>query len=103
MIKVSSAVGKAAAVALAAKALGTPIHNNSLVPGSEAVAGHGLAYMSEVRVREHLRSGQLVALLEEWCPPFSDYHLYYPGRRQPPPAFRAVANALRYRAGKTTG
>jgi DNA-binding transcriptional LysR family regulator len=38
---------------------------------------------------------RLVRVLEDWCPPFSGYYLYYPSRRQPSPAFTLVANALR--------
>lgn len=77
--------------------------NNTGMIVEAAIAGHGLAYVSEMRVREHLRSGRLVPFLEEWCPPFSGYHLYYPSRRQPTPAFSAVVSALRYRAGRVPG
>ena len=62
-----------------------------------ALGGHGIAYVPEVRVADRLAEGELIALLEDWCPWFSGYHLYYPSRRQPAPAFVAVANALRYR------
>jgi len=36
-------------------------------------------------------------VLEDWTPPFSGYHLYYPSRRQASPAFSLVVDALRYR------
>ncbi len=68
-----------------------------------ALAGHGLAYASEFRVREYLASGQLVPLLEDCCPPFPGYHLYYPSRRHPTPAFTAVVNALRYHGKREAG
>jgi DNA-binding transcriptional LysR family regulator len=42
-------------------------------------------------------SGSLVRVLEDWCPPFPGYHLYYPSRRQSSPAFALVVDALRYR------
>ena len=35
--------------------------------------------------------------LDDWCPPFPGYHLYYPSRRQPSAAFSLVVEALRYR------
>lgn len=35
------------------------------------------------------------AMLADWCPPFSGYHLYYPSRRQNSLAFRLLVNALR--------
>ena len=38
----------------------------------------------------HLSDGSLVRVLEDWCPPFAGYHLYYPSRRQPSPAFSLV-------------
>ena len=59
--------------------------------------GSGLAYLTEGHVQPYLSSGQLVRVLSDWCPPFSGYHLYYPSRRQPSPAFSLLVNALRYR------
>jgi DNA-binding transcriptional LysR family regulator len=38
-----------------------------------------------------------IRVLSDWCPPFSGYHLYYPSRRQPPPAFALLVDALRCR------
>ncbi len=62
-----------------------------------AVAGMGIAYLPEDHVMGKLMSGELVRVLEDWCPPFSGYHLYYPSRRQQSPAFALVVEALRYR------
>jgi DNA-binding transcriptional LysR family regulator len=47
-------------------------------------------------VTEHLASGRLLRVPDDWCPPFAGYHLYYPSRRQASPAFALVVNALRY-------
>jgi DNA-binding transcriptional LysR family regulator len=63
-----------------------------------ALAGFGLAYLLEDVVQPHLAKGRLRRVLEDWCPPFSGYHLYYPSRRQALPAFAVVIEALRYRA-----
>ena len=41
--------------------------------------------------------GRLIRVLADWCPPYPGYHLYYPSRRQPTPAFALLVNALRYR------
>jgi DNA-binding transcriptional LysR family regulator len=60
-----------------------------------ALEGLGLAYTLEDMVQEHLAAGRLVRVLEDWCPPFAGYHLYYPSRRQASPAFALVVNALR--------
>jgi DNA-binding transcriptional LysR family regulator len=64
-----------------------------------ALAGLGLAYMPEDLAQPHLAKGRLKRVLEDWCPPFSGYHLYYPSRRQPTPAFALLVEALRYRLG----
>jgi DNA-binding transcriptional LysR family regulator len=63
-----------------------------------AVAGFGLAYLPEQQVQTQLDSGALVRVLANWCPPYTGYHLYYPSRRQPTPAFALLVEALRYRA-----
>ncbi len=64
-----------------------------------ALAGFGIAYLLESQIRNHLDSGELEAVLEDWSPAFSGYHLYYPSRRQPTPAFATLVEALRYRPG----
>lgn len=62
-----------------------------------ATAGFGLGFVMEDHVRAHLADGRLVRVLEDWCPPFPGYHLYYPSRRQPSAAFAVLLEALRYR------
>jgi DNA-binding transcriptional LysR family regulator len=68
-----------------------------------ARAGFGLAYLTEEQVRDDLKSGRLIRVLADWCPPFSGYHLYYPTRRQPTQAFALMVDALRYRAPRKAG
>jgi DNA-binding transcriptional LysR family regulator len=62
-----------------------------------ALAGLGLAYVPEDLVRPHLSKLRLQRVLEDWCQPYSGYHLYYPSRRQPSAAFALVVDALRHR------
>ncbi len=62
-----------------------------------ALAGLGLAYLPEDSVQAQLADGRLIRVLADWCPPYPGYHLYYPSRRQPTPAFALLVNALRYR------
>ena len=62
-----------------------------------AVAGFGLGFIMEDRIAAQLADGSLVRVLEDWCPPFPGYHLYYPSRRQPSAAFALLVEALRYR------
>ncbi len=62
-----------------------------------AVAGSGLAYVPESLAQPYLAKGRLKRVLEDWCPPYSGYHLYYPSRRQSSAAFALFVEALRYR------
>ena len=51
-----------------------------------ALAGRGLAYLPGIHLELFIASGQLTTVLDEWCEPFSGYHLYYPSHWQPTPA-----------------
>jgi DNA-binding transcriptional LysR family regulator len=62
-----------------------------------ALAGAGLAYLPEGMTETHVAKGRLTRVLEDWCLPFSGYHLFYPSRRQSSAAFSLVVDALRYR------
>jgi len=62
-----------------------------------ALAGLGLAYLPEGLVQSHINKGRLKRVLEDWCPPYPGYHLYYPSRRQPSAAFALLVDALRFR------
>lgn len=63
-----------------------------------AVAGFGLAYVPEDLALPHIAKGNLMRALEDWCVPWSGYHLYYPISRQSSAAFDLVVDALRHRA-----
>ena len=54
-----------------------------------ALDGAGIWATLDGYVGEAVKSGALVRLLEDWCEPFSGPFLYYPSRRQTPPALRA--------------
>ena len=60
-----------------------------------ALDGAGLAFTFEQLVAPHLASGALVRVLDDWCPPFPGYFLYYASRRQQPRALAALVDALR--------
>jgi len=64
---------------------------------SAAAAGLGLAYVPEGLVQPHLAKGRLKRVLEDWCLPYSGYHLWYPSRRQPSAAFSLLVDTLRYK------
>jgi DNA-binding transcriptional LysR family regulator len=76
---------------------GQLVFNTAALILDAALAGFGLAYLPEDQVQAHLAAGRLVRVLADWCEPFSGYHLYYPSRRQPTPAFTVLVEALRYR------
>ena len=76
---------------------GPLVFNTLALRLNAALSGLGLAYLPEDQVRTHVKEGKLVRVLAEWCPAFSGYHLYYPSRRQPTPAFTLLVDALRYR------
>ena len=78
---------------------GQLVFNNIGLRRDAVLAGFGLAYLPEDQVSPYLRDGTLIRVLEDWCPPFSGYHLYYPSRRQTTPAFALLVDALRYRCG----
>jgi DNA-binding transcriptional LysR family regulator len=72
------------------------VFNNIGLILDAASAGFGLGYLPEDQVKAHLAKGRLIQILSDWCPPFPGYHLYYPSRRQPAPAFALLVDALRY-------
>ncbi len=74
---------------------GPLIFNTSPPQVDAALAGLGIVLLPEDELAPHLSDGSLVRVLEDWCPPFAGYHLYYPSRRQPSPAFSLVVKALR--------
>jgi DNA-binding transcriptional LysR family regulator len=77
---------------------GQLVFNGTTPMADAALAGFGLAYVPEDSVQAYLAEGRLIRVLADWCPPYAGYHLYYPSRRQPTPAFALLVNALRYRS-----
>ncbi|MDH4441521.1 MAG: LysR family transcriptional regulator [Rhizobium sp.] len=69
--------------------------NSSYPMVGAAVEGLGVACVPDDLVAAELASGTLVALLEDWTPPFPGYYLYYPSRHQNAPAFRVIVDALK--------
>jgi DNA-binding transcriptional LysR family regulator len=80
---------------------GPLIFNTSPPQVDAALAGLGIVLLPEDELAPHLSDRSLVRVLEDWCPPFAGYHLYYPSRRQPSPAFSLVVKALRVDAARS--
>lgn len=60
-----------------------------------ALAGAGLAYVTEWAVEAALRERRLVRVLEEWTPPYPGLAFYYPSHRHPSAALRAFLDVVR--------
>lgn len=76
-------------------ARGRMVSTDSAVNIRLARDGFGLTIVYEDQVREEVRRGELVPVLEEFCEPFPGYYLYYPQRRHASPALRALIEHLR--------
>nr|WP_294847547.1 LysR family transcriptional regulator [uncultured Sphingomonas sp.] len=81
---------------LNARVEGQLVVNEINIARQAALDGAGLAYLLGTHVEDDIAVGRLVRVLEDWCPPFPGYHLYYPSRRQQPPALQMVIDALRW-------
>jgi DNA-binding transcriptional LysR family regulator len=61
------------------------------------LAGLGIGCIPEDAISTLVASGRLIRVLEEWCPVFPGYYLYYPSRKQHTHAFTLLLDALRFR------
>ena len=77
--------------------IGALVKNTDLAADPRVRKDYGLSYIPEDLVAPHIADGRLVRVLEDWCPLFAGFHLYYPSRRQASPAFALLLEALRYR------
>jgi DNA-binding transcriptional LysR family regulator len=77
---------------------GQVIYNGAYQLLDAALDGFGLSFIPDDMAAPYIAGGQLQVVLEDWCPWYPGYHLYYPSRRQASPAFTLLVEALRYRA-----
>ena len=54
---------------------GQLVFNTATLAVKAALAGAGLAFVPEDRVRDHVSEGRLIRVLADWCPPFPGFHL----------------------------
>jgi DNA-binding transcriptional LysR family regulator len=73
---------------------GLTLDENSLMREA-ALAGAGLTYIGERSVAEDLSAGRLIAVLEDWTPPYPGLSLYFAGRRHIPARLRALIDLIR--------
>ncbi|MBV2186235.1 MAG: LysR family transcriptional regulator [Rhizobium sp.] len=83
--------------ALAVDVSGPLILSDQRLMRKAAIDGAGLAYLFDGRIDDDVAAGRLVPVLEDWCPPFEGFFIYYPSRRQMRPALRAFVDFFRYR------
>jgi DNA-binding transcriptional LysR family regulator len=76
---------------------GQLVFNSLALRLQSALDGLGIAYLPEDQALLHVAEGRLVRVLEDWCPPFPGYHLYYPSRRHSSPALALLVDILRHR------
>ena len=69
--------------------------NNSELALRAALGGLGLACVNDAVAEPFVRSGQLLAVLQDWSPSYDGYFVIYPGRRQVPAPLRALIDTLR--------
>jgi DNA-binding transcriptional LysR family regulator len=79
------------------RADGQLVFNSLSMRMLSALDGLGLAYVPEDHALPYIADGRLIRVLEDWCPYFPGYHLYYPSRRHPSPALTLLLDVLRYR------
>lgn len=60
-----------------------------------AVAGAGITFGMEASFRAAIATGELVPILEPYCPLFPGFYLYHPGRRSVSPGLRALIDHIR--------
>lgn len=80
---------------LKVKVTGQWIYNSVTPILRAALAGQGLAYLPDDLATQHLAEGRLIRVLDDWCQPYTGYHLYYPSRKPASGAFSVVLDALR--------
>lgn len=60
-----------------------------------ACAGAGITFAVADCLQPFVERGDLVRVLEEYCPPYPGFHLYYPNRRNLTPKLRALIDHAR--------
>lgn len=73
---------------------GSAVFNDDESMLKAALQGVGLIKYLDLSVREHLARGELIRVLQAWCPPFAGFYLYAPTRAQMPSKVRALIDFL---------
>jgi DNA-binding transcriptional LysR family regulator len=65
-----------------------------------ALAGEGLAYLSDVATAEAIAAGLLMPVLDDWSPAYPGLCIYYPSRRNMSARLRAFIDLIRQQRGQ---
>lgn len=74
---------------------GTLTLDESSLMEEAVLAGVGLSYLAEPGIAQHIASGRLVTVLEDWTPPYAGPCLYFSSRRHIPLRLRALIDLIR--------
>jgi DNA-binding transcriptional LysR family regulator len=69
--------------------------NDMLLMVRVALAGGGITIGMEETFRPYLARGELVAVLDDYLPPFAGFFLYFPSRHNQPAKLRALVEHVR--------
>lgn len=81
--------------ALSVNAHGPAVFNDSDLVLDAVLNGVGLGMALEDSVVQHIAERRLIKVLDDWCPLFPGFFLYYPSRRNQPAALVALIDTLR--------
>ena len=60
-----------------------------------AAEGRGIAYVPDHFAKPFLETGELVTVLDDWCPPMPGLAIYYPANRHLPASLRSFIDIVR--------
>lgn len=81
--------------ALTVNPQGPAIFDDTELMIQAVMKGVGIGMAMEATLVPLIEKGQLVQVLEDWCPKFPGFFLYYPSRRNQPAALSALIRTLR--------
>src|SRR3954469_22017153 len=79
--------------------IGALFENDPRIAELAVLTGQVIAFAFEAQMASHLANGRLETVLDDWCPSFPGFHLYYPSRREVTPALRAFVGAMNGHSG----
>jgi DNA-binding transcriptional LysR family regulator len=74
---------------------GVLFENDPRVAELAVLTGEVIGFAFEAQMAPHLANGTLETVLDDWCPSFPGFHLYYPNRREVTPALRAFIETIK--------